>query len=412
MPAGFREYTVISHDLLSVGAIGIALVLAVVVLYFLRLRALIVMAITIAVGLTWTFGVTRLAIGHLNIATAFLVSIVAGNGINVGILYQARYFEERRRGLDPEAAIRNAVHATWKPTAIAALVVGRRVRLARRHRLPSVPRLRVHRGVRDDPLLGRQDACGGAAADPARSRTQTPRSCRVVVTLRDGRTDARSPGWSPGRRRRSSSWARWSQSPASCLPSASCSATRWSTTCARRRPTVRRRQTCIMRGTSPGKYSARARGPWSSRADSPAEAIALEDALRARWRAAATGDKPFVAVHGLDDLVAPDQEAKIRDPRRPGRPHRARPRARLHVRRRMGPRPRVPAADATCGRTAPLTFPHSVAESLHRRERRARRARDHRVRSEYGRRPSRPRALRRRVPRDTPARRSRRPRLG
>ena len=85
------------------------------------MRSIFVMAVTIAVGLTWTFGLTQVVIGHLNVATAFLVSIVAGNGINVGILYQARYFEERRRGLDPAAAVRAAVHATWRPTAIAAL---------------------------------------------------------------------------------------------------------------------------------------------------------------------------------------------------------------------------------------------------------------------------------------------------
>ena len=98
MLAGFSEYNTIRNDLLSVGATGIALVLAVVLLYFMRLRALLVMGITIAVGLVWTFGLTQLVIGHLNVATGFLVSIVAGNGINVGILYQSRYFEERRRG--------------------------------------------------------------------------------------------------------------------------------------------------------------------------------------------------------------------------------------------------------------------------------------------------------------------------
>jgi len=45
--------------------------------------------------------------------------------------------------------------------------------------------------------------------------------------------------------------------------------------------------------------------------DSLGEAVALERALRARWEAAPTGEKPFVAVHGLADLVAPDQEGKL-----------------------------------------------------------------------------------------------------
>ena len=45
--------------------------------------------------------------------------------------------------------------------------------------------------------------------------------------------------------------------------------------------------------------------------DSPEEAGALEDALRARRDAAPAGDKPFVAVHGLADLVAPEQTGKL-----------------------------------------------------------------------------------------------------
>ncbi len=121
MPTGFSEYDTIRKDLLSVGATGIGLVLAVVLLYFMRLRALLVMGITIGVGLIWTFGLTQLVIGHLNVATGFLVSIVAGNGINVGILYQARYFEERRGGATTVDALRTSIHATWQPTVIAAL---------------------------------------------------------------------------------------------------------------------------------------------------------------------------------------------------------------------------------------------------------------------------------------------------
>jgi predicted RND superfamily exporter protein len=121
MPTGFVEYESIRNDLLSVGASGIGLVLAAVLLYFMRLRALLVMGITIGVALVWTFGITWLVIGHLNVATGSLVSIVAGNGINVGILYQARYFEERKRGVPVDEALRLSVRATWLPTVIAAL---------------------------------------------------------------------------------------------------------------------------------------------------------------------------------------------------------------------------------------------------------------------------------------------------
>ena len=121
MPTGFIEYDRIRNDLLGVGAEGIGLVLAAVLLYFMRVRALLVMGITIAVGLVWTLGVTQIFIGHLNVATGFLISIIAGNGINVGILYQSRYFEERRAGATAVDALRTSVRATWQPTVIAAL---------------------------------------------------------------------------------------------------------------------------------------------------------------------------------------------------------------------------------------------------------------------------------------------------
>jgi predicted RND superfamily exporter protein len=121
MATGFIEYDRIRNDLLGVGAEGIALVLSAVLLYFMRVRALLVMGVTIAVGLVWTLGFTQVFIGHLNVATGFLISIIAGNGINVGILYQSRYFEERRRGVPAVEALKTSVRATWQPTVIAAL---------------------------------------------------------------------------------------------------------------------------------------------------------------------------------------------------------------------------------------------------------------------------------------------------
>jgi uncharacterized protein len=121
MATGFIEYDRVRKDLLDVGAEGIGLVLAAVLLYFMRLRALLVMGVTIGVGLIWTLGFTQIFIGHLNLATGFLISIIAGNGINVGILYQSRYFEERRRGVPPVDALRTAVRLTWQPTIIAAV---------------------------------------------------------------------------------------------------------------------------------------------------------------------------------------------------------------------------------------------------------------------------------------------------
>jgi uncharacterized protein len=120
MVTGLSEYGAVRSDLVDVGVVGVSLVLAVVLLFFMRLRALLAMGATIGAGIAWTFGATQLAIGHLNVATGFLFSIVAGNGINFGIIYMARYFEERRAGRSPANAVLVAHEQTWPSTLTAA----------------------------------------------------------------------------------------------------------------------------------------------------------------------------------------------------------------------------------------------------------------------------------------------------
>ncbi len=118
---GLFEYGAVLDDLVKVGTTGVALILGAIFIYYRRFRVLVPMAVTMFAGLTFTFGLTRLVIGHLNVITGFLVSIIAGNGINFGVLYVARFLEERRRGVDLAAAIRQAHLATWVGTLTAAL---------------------------------------------------------------------------------------------------------------------------------------------------------------------------------------------------------------------------------------------------------------------------------------------------
>src|SRR6185295_4044586 len=118
---GLYEYGAVLDDLVHEGTIGVVAILGVIFIYYRRFRVLVPMAVTMLAGLTFTFGLTRLAIGHLNVITGFLVSIIAGNGMNFGILYVARFLEERRRGSDLESAIKQAHLATWVGTLTAAL---------------------------------------------------------------------------------------------------------------------------------------------------------------------------------------------------------------------------------------------------------------------------------------------------
>jgi predicted RND superfamily exporter protein len=116
-----EEYERITTDLSHVGATGVLGVLGVVFLYFTRVRVVMTMGGSLLVGLLWTFGLTNYTIGSLNSSTGFLVSIVAGNGINYGIVYMARYVEARRdQRLTVPEAIRVAHRDTWIPTLASA----------------------------------------------------------------------------------------------------------------------------------------------------------------------------------------------------------------------------------------------------------------------------------------------------
>jgi uncharacterized protein len=113
------EFAEVNKDLTDVGLLGSCLIAGVVFLFFLRVRTLVAMLLTIGMGVAWTFGITQVLIGHLNIATGFLFTIIAGNGINFGIIYMARFLEARRRGATVQDAVRIAHRETWLPTLTA-----------------------------------------------------------------------------------------------------------------------------------------------------------------------------------------------------------------------------------------------------------------------------------------------------
>lgn len=112
-----EEYDAIIGDLMHVGGWGLLGVFAAVLIFFMRARTLVAMGATILVALVWTFGLTRWTVGYLNSSTGFLVSIIAGNGINYGIMYMARYIEARRdEAADVPRAILLAHRDSWLPT--------------------------------------------------------------------------------------------------------------------------------------------------------------------------------------------------------------------------------------------------------------------------------------------------------
>ena len=116
--------TLAEHEALQRGIVLSSLVTAllvgvVLIAYFRSLRLLIVLGGSLIVATTLAFGLAAFTVGHLNAATAFLGAIIAGNGVNYGILLIARYLEDRRAH-EPELAMAHAISGTLRPTLVAS----------------------------------------------------------------------------------------------------------------------------------------------------------------------------------------------------------------------------------------------------------------------------------------------------
>jgi len=96
-------------------------VLASIALFYRELRPVWVLGAVLGVSIAVTFGLTWVAIGYLNAQTVFLGSIVAGNGLNYGVVYLARVGQLRRRGVELAAACREGAQVASRATLLAAV---------------------------------------------------------------------------------------------------------------------------------------------------------------------------------------------------------------------------------------------------------------------------------------------------
>jgi predicted RND superfamily exporter protein len=111
----------VERDILWVTVTCLVVVALSIGLYFRRLRAIPLTGVPAMIGAMLAFGVGELAFGYLNSSTAFLGSIILGNGINYAIVVMSRYEEQRARGDDSDAALRAALAGTWRGTLVASI---------------------------------------------------------------------------------------------------------------------------------------------------------------------------------------------------------------------------------------------------------------------------------------------------
>jgi predicted RND superfamily exporter protein len=100
-------------------AVGLAMLL-----FFKSVPCVIALCTALFMGTAFTFGLSYWLVGYLNANTAFLGSIIIGNGINFGIIILARYLEDRRGGMKWKSALPRSIGATIQATWTAALAAG------------------------------------------------------------------------------------------------------------------------------------------------------------------------------------------------------------------------------------------------------------------------------------------------
>lgn len=123
-----EEHDAIAKELVIATLLTIGLCLVAIYVFFLRARAIPILGLSLAVPVLVTFGIAEVTVDYLNTATAFLGSIVVGNGINPMIIWLARYFEERRTDAPLEEIVARTHRGVWLGTlgasAAAAIAYG------------------------------------------------------------------------------------------------------------------------------------------------------------------------------------------------------------------------------------------------------------------------------------------------
>ena len=120
-PLFIAEYEAIVADVGLTGLITAAIVIGSMLLFFRDLRSTIALGICVAAAVAVNFGLARLTVGYLNTQTAFLGSIVAGDGLNYGLIYLARVRQLRRAGVGLVSACEQSARTTATGTFLAAM---------------------------------------------------------------------------------------------------------------------------------------------------------------------------------------------------------------------------------------------------------------------------------------------------
>jgi hypothetical protein len=117
-----EQHKTMRTDLRNASILALILGIIIVATFTRKPIAPLVIGVPLLAGVAWTFAITRLLVGHVNIITGFLVAVLIGLGIDFGVHLFVRYQQEMEiKGLPPKEAIIRAVAGTLAPALISAL---------------------------------------------------------------------------------------------------------------------------------------------------------------------------------------------------------------------------------------------------------------------------------------------------
>ena len=122
-----EEVSALVADLSLSSVLVVVAVMGVIIVYYRWWQSVVVLVVPLLLATVYSFALASLPpfrVTELNSNTAFLGSIIVGNGINFGIILLARYLEERRRGVAVSDALVTSVWSARPGTLSAALAAG------------------------------------------------------------------------------------------------------------------------------------------------------------------------------------------------------------------------------------------------------------------------------------------------
>ena len=115
-----QEQKSLENDILYSTTAVILLESLLIFIFFRWIPSIFTLGLPLITGVLTTFAISYFAVGSVNLTTAFLGSIIIGNGVNAGIILLARFIEERRNGYPGKEAMQLAVFETWRFTLAAS----------------------------------------------------------------------------------------------------------------------------------------------------------------------------------------------------------------------------------------------------------------------------------------------------